>query len=53
MTPEKILVGEKKIVLTRNGFLSTDYFAKQTKFGIVRTGPYIISVIYIKVNFEY
>ena len=30
----------KKIILTRNGFLLRDFFAKQTKFCIVWTGLY-------------
>ena len=32
--------GAKKIILTRNGFLLRDFFAKQTKFCIVWTGLY-------------
>ena len=29
----------QKIVRTRNGFALTDFFANQTKFRVVRTGP--------------
>lgn len=29
----------QKIVRTRNGFTLTDFFANQTKFRVVRTGP--------------
>jgi len=29
----------KKVIRTRNGFLLTDFFAKQTKLCSVRTGP--------------
>ena len=29
----------QKVVRTRNGFALTDFFAKQTKFCVVRTGP--------------
>jgi len=32
----------QKIVRTRNGFVLTDFFAIETKFRVVRTGPYIL-----------
>ena len=32
----------QKVVRTRNGFALTDFFAKQAKFCVVRTGPKIV-----------
>ena len=34
----------QKIVRTRNRFALTDFFAKQTKFRVVRTGPYKVAL---------
>ena len=37
----------QKIVHTRNGFALTDFMANETKFCVVRTGPYKLKNIYI------